>query len=388
MDLNVKHNVAQGGIRRTARLSKVIGQKEIEIFFDMDGVAVGPPAVLDGFVFGVIFYAMRLGQDLWVRGPVTRTALLNLNLFQEAWVLWKPQVYHKVKIIPDSIVERAPALERKAIAAFSGGVDSIFTILRHQTRALGNASYPLNDAILMVGFDVPLAVPDQLESLKKRTKPFLDELGLKLLTIRTNLKELGLQDWEDSFMSQLACCLNNYSDEFYYALVASSEAYNALVLPWGSNPATDYLLSGDAMQLVHDGAGYSRTEKVARIAAHKTATLAVQVCWEGQEASRNCGECEKCIRTQLNFRAVGVQHAPCFDRPLDSRLIETVNLRNDAQANELKSIYAYAVQAGINAGWVETLGWRIDRYDNPRPKGFPMDPSKAAGESPSLRWPA
>jgi hypothetical protein len=367
MDLHITYDSGPGGIRRTARLRNVKRAKDVDIFFDMDGVAVSPPSVLDGFVFGVIFYAMRLGQDLRVRGPVTRSALLNLNEFQEAWVSWKPHVYQKIRIIPDSVVDIAPAREKKAIAAFSGGVDSIFTILRHSTKTLGNASYPLNDAVLMVhGFDVPLAVPDQLESLKERTRPILEELGLKLLIIRTNLKELGLQDWEDSFMSQLACCLNNYSDRYCYALAASSEPYNSLMLPWGSNPATDYLLSGDTMRLVHDGAGYSRTEKVAQIATHKTATQVVKVCWEGHETFRNCGECEKCIRTQLNFKAVGVEHAPCFDKPLDSRLIETMSLRNEAQANEVKSIYAYAKKAGINARWVETLGWRIERYDNRR----------------------
>jgi hypothetical protein len=379
MYLHVTHDSAPGGIRRTVRLRNVTGEGDVEIFFDMDGVAVSPPAVLDGFVFGVIFYAMRLGQDLLVRGPVTRSALLNLNEFQEAWVLWRPHLYHKIKIVPDSIVDRPAAREKKAIAAFSGGVDSIFTILRHNAKNLGNASYPLNDAVLLVhGFDVPLAAPDRLESLKKRTRPLLDELGLKLLTVRTNLNELGLQDWEDSCMSQLACCLNNYSDEFCYALVAGTEAYNALVLPWGSNPVTDYLLSGDTMRLVHDGAGYSRTEKVAQIATHKTATQVITVCWEGEDTFRNCGQCEKCIRTQLNFRAVGVEHAPCFDRPLDSRLIETIKLRNHTQANELKSIYAYATRAGIKAGWVETVGRRIDRYDHHSSKLLAKN--QAAGE--------
>jgi polysaccharide pyruvyl transferase WcaK-like protein len=379
MHLHVTQNSTRGGTRRTARLRNVPGEKELEIFFDLNGVVVGPPAVLDGFVFGVIFYAMRLGEDLRVGGTMTRSALLNLNEFQEAWVLWKPHVYHKIKIIPDSIVDRAPVMERKAIAAFSGGVDSIFTILRHKTKALGTASYPLQDAVLMVhGFDVPLTAPDHLESLKERTRPLLDELGLKLLTIRTNLKELGLQDWEDSFMSQLACCLNNYSDEFCYALVGSSEAYNALVLPWGSNPATDYLLSGDTMRLVHDGAGYSRTEKVARIASHKTASQVVKVCWQGHQTFKNCGECEKCIRTQLNFKAVGVEHALCFDRPLDSQLIETMNLRNDAQANELKAIFAYATKAGMNAGWMEILRRRIERYDNPPLK--PLTKNQATAE--------
>jgi len=88
----------------------------------MEGVAVGPPAVLDGFVFGVIFYAMRLGEDLRVCGPMTRRALLNLSEFQAAWISWKPHVYHKINIIPDSIVDPAPATKKKAIAAFSGGL--------------------------------------------------------------------------------------------------------------------------------------------------------------------------------------------------------------------------------------------------------------------------
>ena len=182
MHLHVTHDSTPGSTRRIARLGDVPGEKEVEILFDMEGITVGPPAVLDGFVFGVIFDAMRLGEDLRVSGPMTRRALLNLSEFQEAWVLWRPHLYQKIRIIPDSIVDRGPAMDKKVVAAFSGGVDSIFTTLRHKAKALGNASYPLNDTVLMVhGFDVPLAAPDQVDSLKERTRPFLDELGLKLL---------------------------------------------------------------------------------------------------------------------------------------------------------------------------------------------------------------
>jgi hypothetical protein len=79
-----------------------------------------------------------------VHGPISLDALLNLNEFQEAWVLWKPEIYQKIKILPDNIIENVPAEDRKeAIAAFSGGVDSIFTILRHNRKRLGNESYPL-----------------------------------------------------------------------------------------------------------------------------------------------------------------------------------------------------------------------------------------------------
>jgi hypothetical protein len=367
MDLQVRQESIPDGTRRTVQLRNIADRADVDLFFDLLGTTAPTPTVLDGFVFGVIFFAMRLRQDLRVHGPISLDALLNLNEFQEAWVMWKPEIYQKIKILPDNIIENVPAVDRKeAIAAFSGGVDSIFTILRHNRKRLGNASYPLNKAVLMVhGFDVRLDAPQQLEALMTRTKPLLDQLNLELMIVRTNLKEVGLQDWEDSFMSQLACCLHNYSHGFRFAIVGSSEPYNTLALPWGSNPATDYLLSGNGMRLVHDGAGYSRTEKVAQIAADKMAMEAVKVCWEGQDASKNCGQCEKCIRTQLNFLAVGVSRPPCFQRPLDPRLITTMNFRNNAQFNEVASVYSYAQRKGIKDMWVKLLKSRINHYRNP-----------------------
>jgi hypothetical protein len=52
MDLHVTHDSAQGSTRRTARLRSATEGKDVEIFFDMEGVAVGPPAVLDGSFLG------------------------------------------------------------------------------------------------------------------------------------------------------------------------------------------------------------------------------------------------------------------------------------------------------------------------------------------------
>ena len=177
---------------------------------------------------------------------MTKEALCNLGTFQKAWTRWKPALYRKIEIIPTEIVSPQTGTDGQAIAAFSGGVDSVFTILRHNRQQLGNASYPLKYSVLMVhGFDVPLENPASLEALKDRTAPLLQELGLKLKIIRTNLRFQLLQDWNDSFMAQLACCLYNYAQEFEYALVGSSEPYDGLVLPWGLESRDDYLLSGE-----------------------------------------------------------------------------------------------------------------------------------------------
>ncbi len=363
MDLFVSQTSGLGGTRRTMRLRSIANaeDQDVEIFFDLIGIDAPQPVVLDGFVFGIILYAMSFGQELRVHGAMSFDALANLHEFQEAWHLWRPKKYKMINILPDEIVEpRPPAGEARALAAFSGGVDSLFSILRHNTRMLGNASYPLNDSVLMVhGFDVPLGQPHLFDALKKRTKPFLDELGLTLLTVRTNLKEINLQDWEDSFMSQLACCMHQYADGFSYAIAGSGFPYDSLLLPWGSNPATDHLLSNKAMRLVLDGSGFSRTEKVELVSIHETATRVAKVCWEGKESHRNCGRCEKCVRTLLNFKAVGVDHPACFDAPLDLSEIPKIKLRSAIHLAELSSIMTYVNQHSVEGSWVDLLHRRI-----------------------------
>jgi hypothetical protein len=370
MDLHVTQESTEAGTHRTIHLNNVrdSGRENVAIFLEMVGERNVPvPQVLDGFVFGIVFYAMRLGQSIRVHGAMSRDALRNLNELQEAWCSWRPGRYQKVDISAEQIVDSVNGEhEKPAIAAFSGGVDSTFTLLRHATGKLSLASYPLKEAVLLVhGFDVPLDSPEHLEALKERTAPLLKELQLGVRVIRTNMKELDLQDWEDSHGSQLASCLHNYSHKFSYGLIGSSEPYNALVLPWGSNPATDHLLSGGTFRIVHDGAGYSRTEKVSQIATNPTATRTLKVCWEGKETFRNCGVCEKCVRTRLNFLAVGVSDPTCFTTPLDIRQIKAIPLRNDVDCAELASIVAYAKARGVEAAWLRDVEARVKGYKPP-----------------------
>ena len=186
--------------------------------------------------------------------------LLNLRAFQEAWSCWRPETYHQIDIVPSEIVDSVPP-GHQAIVAFSGGVRFVFTALRHSKKLLRESSFPVRAVLLVHGFDVPLSNPGHFEKLKER-EPLIKNLNLELITMRTNIKELWIQDWHDSFIAQLASCMHNFSHRFRYALTGSAEPYNALILPWGQNRCTDHLLSGSHMAIVHDGAGFSRTEKV------------------------------------------------------------------------------------------------------------------------------
>ena len=172
----------------------------------------------------------------------------------------------------------------------------------------------------MHGFDVALANCGRASASSiDRTEPVRALTGARLCIVRTNSKELRLQKWEDSCGAQLAACLHLFSAEFSHALIGGSDAYDELWLPWGTNPVTDHLLSGGQMAIVHDGAAFCRTDKIAFLADVPAALRSLKVCWEGKDQGRNCGVCEKCVRTQINLMAVGVADAPCFDRSLDPR---------------------------------------------------------------------
>jgi hypothetical protein len=282
---------------------------------------------------------------------------------QSFWNLWRPGLYKRVEIVPERVVDlERTKPKRRAVAAFSGGVDSTFTALRHRRKLAGNGSYELDTVLMVQGFDVNLANGEHFQRLLRRTEPFLSNLGLDLRVIRTNSKELNLQRWEDTFVCQLACCLHQHSHEFEFALVGSSNAYNGLVFPWGSTPVTDPLYSGDALTVVHDGAGFSRSDKVAAIAHSPLAVAGLKVCWEGHQQDENCGVCEKCVRTRLNFLAVGEANPACFDGALDLSTIEGIPIRNHAQYMDLRSIVEYAEGRQAKAEWLVLLKRRLRRY--------------------------
>jgi len=368
LEISLTQETGKQGLRRTLQLHKTGTSRDDDqaFFFDLIGDTTSPaPLVLDGFVFGVIFIAMQLGRPVKVHGRLSRTACFNLAEFQSAWACWEPEKYQRVDIVPDEIIDRpVPEHAPRAISAFSGGVDGTFTAIRHKHKLLGNGSYPLTDVMLVHGFDVPLGKPEAFDLLLQRIRPIVDELGLGMKVVRTNLKEASGQYWGDSFGVQLAACLHNYSHDFNYALTGSGEPYSNIFYPWGSTPATDYLMSGDQMQLVLDGSAYTRTEKIETLRHYPTALKTLKVCWEGNNEERNCGHCEKCIRTKLNLLAVGVSDAPCFDEELDPEQILKIRLVNDAQLLELQTIYSYVEKRKIAGLWVDNLKRRIDWYIN------------------------
>jgi hypothetical protein len=287
--------------------------------------------------------------------------LRNIAELQLIWSRWKPQLYKPFDIEPDRIIDDPMPFRERAIAAFSGGVDATFTVLRHTTTAQHTTRHKVTDVLAVHGFDIDLENSDAFDRHMARVAPLLDHLGLESHVVRTNSKKLRLQNWEDSFALELAGCMHLYAPKFGYGLIGSSEPYEALVLPWGSSPVTDHLMSGGAMKIVHDGAGFSRTDKVAQIARSSLASNTLKVCWQGSDQSVNCGVCEKCLRTKMNFLATGSPIPPSLPHELDLAAVARMKIRVPAQMAELEGIRQYAEARGVAGAWLPVLRARIKK---------------------------
>lgn len=348
---------------RTATIYKdaSIGTTRIRYKLFGNGIAE-QPASMDGFAFAIILHAMKYGKPLRIHGPVTREALHNLEELQQAWTLWRPETYRHIDVTADKVIDRLPAEGHRSIAAFSGGLDSTFTVLRHRLGLAGSGSYNIDSVLLVHGFDIGVDNHDYFEKAIERSRPLVEKLGLDLRLIQTNSENPLFQDWEDSHGAELACCLHQYADEFQFGLLGSTKPYDGLVLPYGSNPATDHLLSGGGFSIVHDGAGYSRTAKAALLNNYDYAVKQLRVCYQGKLQYRNCGECEKCLRTYLNFLAAGDDRPACFDTIPDKSLLSTIKTHSEAQVAELVSIINYARKRNVKADWLDAVQESIDSY--------------------------
>jgi len=309
----------------------------------------------DPFVVAILFRVMRESADLIVHGEASPSLLRNLEEFQAAWASWRPDRYTKIEVVAD--VEREqPRTSNpdEAIAAFSGGVDSSFTVFRHRTERCGRLSRTLPAAVVAQWSSSAHEVNDAIERAADKSAKMLASLGMNLIRVRTNVRERG-DSWHDAHGATIASCLMLLQGGYAEGLIASSRPYRNLTLPYGSSPVTDWLMSSDAFQIVHDGAAFTRSEKIRELANWPEALRYLQVCWEGGQPDRNCGRCEKCIRNILAFRAAGLGLPECFEQDVSDSQILNLSGLGGAQIGENEDVLAAARAACISDSWVDAL---------------------------------
>lgn len=347
--------------RQPGLVVRRIGFGDQSMFFEISGDQP-PPALVNGDFAAVamIFPAMRSGRPIHIRGTLSASLVRNLEEFQEAWAAWRPGKYRTVPITADALEEDKPGRQRKGVFACSGGVDGTYALLRHFHKDAGRRTIAPVTAMLVHGFDIALDKTADFVIARRSCEAMLRGFNLPLCVVRTNWRETVSRDWPMDYLSGVAACLHQFAGLADFGVIGADEDYANIQLPWGSNPVTNHLLSGGAFSLYTEGGAVGRTQRVAYISSFPDAARHLRVCWEGNVPGTNCGRCEKCVRTKLNFLASGAE-APCFDRP--PRFLEICALRavNAVQRSFLADILQTAKRNRIRGAWILALRCAIAR---------------------------
>jgi hypothetical protein len=160
--------------------------------------------------------------------------------------------------------------------------------------------------VMIHGLDIPLGESAAFATAEAAARDALKSIHIPLAVVRTNWRAVLCHNWRMEHMAGIAASLNQFVGVADVAIVGSDEGYDKIDVPWGSNYITNHLLSG-AMPLRTEGGDRTRTERVDFIAHNSSMASSLRVCWESSRTGTNCGVCEKCISTQLNFRAIGLE---------------------------------------------------------------------------------
>lgn len=156
--------------------------------------SITPPPVLDALVLPLALYAQAHGQDLRVQAPMSRTGLFGLHQLMEARHGTTPETYPgPITVTPESVLEPAaePRLSNRALLAFSGGLDSTFSAVRHGMGLRGPASYDLAGLVMVHGLDAPLADTAGFAGMLERAQPVARRVGVPILPVITDSMRLS-----------------------------------------------------------------------------------------------------------------------------------------------------------------------------------------------------
>lgn len=349
----------------------------------------------DAWLLLLLPFAIRLGEPLEISRPVDRDLFLNTQELMRIWTCWYP---HLKSVAIEADVQEQPGRQRDRATAtlFSGGIDSWFTLLRHNGNCNQSDRIGIDDLLRILGLDIPLEGADARRALRDTVLRATSEFKTQYVEVATNLAKTRWWmevDWPRvAHGCAFASVGHALSGRYSKVLIPSTLRYDEAV-PWGTHPLTDPLLSSSRTKFIHDGAGFSRVEKTKAVAKSDSALNSLQVCW-ATHGYRNCGGCSKCYITMTTLFLLGALDRCCrfgarqIDKQRLTRIFTAEASNNRAFLREVRGLALHtdnlAVARAIdcsfkrsdrleaclqlaklplrlmNTKWRRRLDWRID----------------------------
>ena len=273
------------------------------------------------FLSASILLAMRLGEDLDVRGPVSRPLLARVARIVDLYSRWDPRL-SRTRMRAAGELEPAP--RASGIGCFlSRGVDAMYSAASPR-----ETPGPLSRLVFCDRLEPIHSAFVRAEELRLAGEAAA-RLGLPLVVIESNIRELTdevVGDWEDMVGAGLSFLGTSMSGGLGHIVIPSSDGAGT-VGPCGTSPLLDPMFSTAEVEVEHDVPG-TRPAKVDWIARQRPDLLPLlKVCY-CEDRPDNCGRCSKCLLTMLALEATGRrQEATAFPREFDADALAAVEIK-------------------------------------------------------------
>lgn len=243
-----------------------------------------------------------------------------------------------------------------AVSLMSGGIDSL--CLLRANRLFYPSGHPSSiKAVLSVAqaaqpFATKEALYKKMEGRLGAIRPVAAEAKAEVIPVVTNtwwLNPDGYFYGQKAYSSQLSAIVAFFSKRFHIGYIASSYDAAFTNKPWGSHPQLDAYYSSSHFQMENSGTEMTRLRKVEMVADWPVALHHLRVCQNDNSGSKNCGTCEKCIRTMLMLEGFGkLRDCKAFPKntisPEIVRYLETYDmLHSDDPLHDEERLYLYGM---------------------------------------------
>lgn len=313
-----------------------------------------------------LFKMMELGGEFSIDAPMSASLHANVDRYARSWLLLAPETCRSIKLTPLEIADdSAEPCKRKALACFSGGLDACFTAYRHAHGLAGAQNQEIDACLMIHGADIRRDYVEEWEGAATKARLLVEDLGIPhFYTITTDFRDMHCP-YGYAYFTMLAACMRVFGKQYGHLMLGSDNSVDNFAYPWGNNPVTNHFLSSRRNEIITDGEDFIRTEKAALVARWPMALEHLRCCYSGNDLSRNCGHCPKCLRTRLNFLAAGVTELPCMPPLEDEGMLERVPITSEVEHLELTMLTRYLDRHPLHPApaWEKALRNRLSQFN-------------------------
>lgn len=276
-----------------------------------------------------------------ISGTISPRFLASLEKIQDIYYSWQPSC-RLVTFTGDLRAEERVPTGSGTGAFFSAGVDSFYTLLKHQDE--------ISDLVFVHGFDISLEQRSLYETVSNVIRYIGKELRKNVIEVETNIRSLLdlYVSWEMSHGAALASVGFLLSRELNRIYISPSYTYTMLH-PWGTHPFLDYLWGTEAIEFIHDNCDTSRTEKTGFLTHYELPMRTLRVCWQNLSANYNCGHCRKCLITMIDLYVFGsLERCTTFDVPICIDDVYNIDIEGNRQFTYLRDNLLALEKRGLN----------------------------------------